>query len=165
MKILVFSDSHHTMKYMREAIEQEKPDHVIHLGDHCADAEQLRREYPMLPLLSVKGNCDYDPTERELAVVELNGFRFIVAHGHRYGVKHGLLSFELAAREAAADVALFGHTHYSFCDHYNGLWILNPGCCGSCSKTSYGIIEILNGNLSCRLVYLNERRNSYDFGS
>ena len=153
MKILVFSDSHRTLKYMQEAIETEKPDHVIHLGDHSRDAEELRREYPMLPVLSVRGNCDYDPTERELAVAEIGGFRFFAAHGHRYGVKQGLLSFELAAREATADVALFGHTHCGYCEHYNHLWILNPGSCGSGSKPSYGIIEIKNGRLDCQLSY------------
>ena len=152
LKILVFSDSHRTMKYMHDAIAQEKPEHVIHLGDHCSDAEELRREYPALPVLSVKGNCDYDPTERELVIAEIHNFRFFVAHGHRYGVKQGLLSFELVAREAAADVALFGHTHCSFCDHYNGLWLLNPGSCGSSSRVSYGVIEIKGGKLDCRIA-------------
>ena len=144
------------MKHMQETILLERPDHVIHLGDHSSDAEQVRREFPALPVLSVKGNCDFDPTERELAIAEIGGFRFFAAHGHRYGVKQGLLSFELAAREATADVALFGHTHHGFCDHYNGLWILNPGSCGSVSsRPSYGIIEISNGSLNCRLAYID----------
>ena len=155
MKILVVSDTHRTMRYMQEAVENEKPDHVIHLGDHTHDADELRQLYPMLPVLSVRGNCDYDMTARELAVVELSGFRFFLTHGHRYGVKRGLLSFELAAREAMADVALFGHTHLAVCDQYNGLWLMNPGSCGHSSKPSYGIVEIKNGSLRCRLEYFD----------
>lgn len=153
LKILVLSDSHRTMQYMERAIEEEKPDHLIHLGDHCRDAEELQRLYPMLPVLSVRGNCDYDMTCRETAVAEIGGHRFFVTHGHRYGVKRGLLAFELAAREVTADVALFGHTHQGFCEDYNGMWLLNPGSCGYGARPSYGLIEIKNGSLSCRVVY------------
>lgn len=140
---------------MQEAIDREHPDHVIHLGDHTRDAEELQRLYPMLPVLSVRGNCDHDMSCRELAVTEIGGFRFFAAHGHRYGVKQGLLAFELAAREASADVALFGHTHHGVCEEYNGLWLMNPGSCGSSARPSYGIVEIKNGSLSCRLVYFD----------
>lgn len=155
MKILVLSDSHRTTGYMQAAIEQEQPHHVIHLGDHCRDAEELQRLYPMLPILSVRGNCDHDLTCRESAVVEFDGFRFFIAHGHRYGVKQSLLPFELAAREVGANVALFGHTHQGYCDFYNGLWLMNPGSCGYSARPSYGVVEIKNSSLGCRLAYLD----------
>lgn len=155
MKILVFSDSHQTQRYMQDAIEQEHPNHIIHLGDHTRDAEALERQYPTLPVLYVRGNCDYDLASRELAITEFRGFRFFIAHGHRYGVKRGLLSFELAAREAMADVALFGHTHQAVCENYNGLWLMNPGSCGAGTRPSYGVVEIENGSLRCRLAYFD----------
>lgn len=155
MKILVLSDSHHTMKYMELAIEQEHPDHVIHLGDHNRDAEELERLYPRLPILSISGNCDYDFSGRDTVITEFHGFRFLATHGHRYGVKSSLLRLELAAKEAAADVALFGHTHCGICEEYNGLWLLNPGSCSAAGRTSYGIIEIINSKLTCRLVYFD----------
>lgn len=155
MKILVFSDSHRMISHMQEAIASEQPNHMIHLGDHTGDADDIRRLYPTLPVLSVRGNCDYDMTARELVLTEIEGFRFIVAHGHRYGVKRSLLSYELAAREANAQVALFGHTHCALCEEYNGLWMMNPGSCGYGSRPSYGVIEIINGSLSCRLAYFD----------
>lgn len=153
MKILVFSDSHHTMRYMEMAVEQEHPDQVIHLGDHNRDAANLGQLYPMLPILSVNGNCDFDISGKDTVVAEFRGFRFFVTHGHRYGVKGSLLRLELAAKEAAADVVLFGHTHCGICEEYNGLWLLNPGSCSSAGRPSYGIVEIMNGKLNCRLVY------------
>ncbi len=151
MKILVLSDSHRYLDHMQTAIEQENPTHVIHLGDHVRDAEELSRRFPMLPVLKLRGNCDFDYDCREQALVEYDGVRILAVHGHRYGVKSGLLRYELAARESQADVALFGHTHLAYCQQYEGLWLLNPGSCGYCARPSYGIITIKNGSADCRV--------------
>ena len=43
VKVLVFSDSHGYNMAMAYAIEREKPDAVIHLGDHTDDADDIRR--------------------------------------------------------------------------------------------------------------------------
>ena len=71
-----------------------------------------------------------------------------MTHGHAYGVKRGLLSMELAAREAGADAAVFGHTHTAYCENSNGIWLMNPGACGG-GRSSYGVILIENGSLRC----------------
>lgn len=150
MKILVLSDSHRTMRYMEEALEIEKPDHVIHLGDHSADAEELSRRYPMLPILSVRGNCDWDCGDRDEVLADLQGVRFLVCHGHQYGVKSGLLRYTLAAREKLAQVALFGHTHQPVCTQMHDIWFVNPGSCGG-YRPSYAVIKLNNGLISCQL--------------
>ena len=49
MKVLVFSDSHGYNMAMAYAIEREKPDAVIHLGDHTDDADDIRRAFPVPP--------------------------------------------------------------------------------------------------------------------
>ena len=59
MKLLVFSDSHGNIEHMRRAVEQEKPDQILHLGDVMRDAVELSRSYPNIPLELVPGNCDY----------------------------------------------------------------------------------------------------------
>ena len=41
MKILVLSDSHGNISNMEEAVEWEKPDMSLHLGDCCWDAARL----------------------------------------------------------------------------------------------------------------------------
>lgn len=59
MKLLILSDSHREMEYMRDAVRRERPDAVIHLGDLVPDADRLAEEFPGLPVLSVRGNCDF----------------------------------------------------------------------------------------------------------
>ena len=41
MKILVFSDSHRSWSGMIQAIDEQKPDQVIHLGDLISYAEEI----------------------------------------------------------------------------------------------------------------------------
>ena len=54
---------------MLAAVRQERPDALVHLGDHANDARALAEEYPLLPLVTVKGNCDFatDAPEQALA--------------------------------------------------------------------------------------------------
>ena len=111
MKLLILSDSHGEQEFMQLAVRRERPDAVIHLGDHCADADRLAEEFCGLPVLSVCGNCDlWGPPRAETLLRTFEGVRIFGTHGHRYGVKQGLLRFSLAAQEQQAQVALFGHT-------------------------------------------------------
>ena len=111
MKLLILSDSHGEQEFMQLAVRRERPDAVIHLGDHCADADRLAEEFCGLPVLSVRGNCDlWGPPRAETLLRTFEGVRIFGTHGHRYGVKQGLLRFSLAAQEQQAQVALFGHT-------------------------------------------------------
>ena len=41
MKILVLSDSHSALSFMRRAVDAIKPDAIIHLGDHYDDGETI----------------------------------------------------------------------------------------------------------------------------
>ena len=49
MKYLVLSDSHGNVDNMVRAVEREKPDGIIHLGDCWRDAEELHELFPRLP--------------------------------------------------------------------------------------------------------------------
>lgn len=155
MKLLILSDSHKKMDYMIRAIDLEQPDGIIHLGDHEADAMRLHDRYPKLPMWSVSGNCDYGGAP--LCIVDRIGdVRFYMTHGHTLGVKYGLLRAELTAREAEANVFLFGHTHQSYCDWHNGLWMLNPGTCSGCGRITYGVIELQDGSIRPCIKELND---------
>ena len=46
MKILVLSDSHSALRFMRSCVDAVKPDAIIHLGDYYDDAEALAEDYP-----------------------------------------------------------------------------------------------------------------------
>ena len=147
MKILVFSDSHRCRWEMLEAIEREKPDTVIHLGDLQSDAEEIGYACPMLPLISVPGNCDgwtRDPLEK---CIDFDGVRVLLSHGHIWGVKGGYERAIQAARQAEARVLLFGHTHRRECMEREGLWLLNPGA----ARSGYGVLEIRDGRVACRV--------------
>lgn len=150
MKILVLSDSHGVFRYMEQAVMAERPDYMIHLGDKERDAEELSSRFQEIPLISVCGNCDsFSALQPLTKFIRLDGVRFMITHGHLYGVKEGLLRLELAAREGAAEVALFGHTHQAYCEKNDGRWLLNPGACGGSGKVSYGLVLVDNGDIMC----------------
>ena len=115
----------------------------------------------MLPVAQVRGNCDYGEYDiPEQRVVEYSGVKFLLCHGHRFGVKSGLLRLSYAAMENQVTVALFGHTHQAFCEVRDGVWLLNPGSCGYGGKQTYGIVEIKNGQPTCCVKIIDERKNS-----
>ncbi|MCI8677892.1 MAG: YfcE family phosphodiesterase [Lawsonibacter sp.] len=149
MKILVFSDSHRFLSGMYAALELHQPQQVIHLGDMMDDAEQVAEHYPKLPFCMVPGNCDgwmiSAPVKKQIS---LAGKSILLSHGHRWGVKSGYEAAIADARAVNADILLFGHTHIPLCRQLeDGLWMMNPGP----ARSSYGLIEIEAGNISCTL--------------
>lgn len=153
MKCLVFSDSHGKLDYMRQAIEAEKPDKVLHLGDVVRDARELRREFPTLEMEIVRGNCDgYSGDESEPEELEtfMGGKRIWMLHGHTYQVKLGIGTLLYEARARGVDVVLFGHTHEPLCFLEGNLWVMNPGTVRGLPQATYGVIEVENGAVKCR---------------
>lgn len=134
---------------MLAAVRQERPDALVHLGDHANDARVLAEEYPLLPLVTVKGNCDLATDAPEQARMNWDGTVIFAVHGHRYHVKSGLLSLRYAALEQGAHIALFGHTHCPYYEYRDGLWLLNPGACGGVRPTC-GVITIDNQKILCQ---------------
>jgi putative phosphoesterase len=156
MKILVLSDSHSTLSFMRHCIDAVKPDRMIHLGDYYDDACAIAEEYPSLPVIQVPGNCDRyrcPPFAQEMMVQKLDGVTFFLTHGHCHSVKMRLDLLLRDARRAKAAAALYGHTHIADChQEESGLWVLNPGSCGYYGGSA-GLIETENGKIvNCRLL-------------
>ena len=156
MKILVLSDSHSSLRFMRRCIDVLKPDAVIHLGDYYDDGEAMVEEYPHLPFHRVPGNCDKyrcSPFTHRILNYDVGGVRLYMTHGHTHNVKTNISLLLLDARKGNAKAALYGHTHIPDChQESDGLWVLNPGSCGH-SGGSAGIIETENGEIAaCYLV-------------
>lgn len=156
MKILVLSDSHSTLSFMRRCLDAVKPDAMIHLGDHYDDGQAMAEEYPHIPVYQVPGNCDRyrcSGSEPEIIVRRIFGADLYLTHGHRHNVKSytGLLLRD--ARAAGASAALYGHTHVAECyQEEDGLWVLNPGSCGYYGGTA-GLIEIADKKITdCRIL-------------
>ena len=158
MKVLVVSDSHSGLSYMRDWAKLLKPQVIIHLGDYFDDAEAMASDFPGSRLIQVPGNCDryrMIRMEPEIRVVKLEDVCVYLTHGHRHGVKSSPAGLVVEARKTGADVALFGHTHQAVCwQTEDGMWVMNPGSCGSYGG-SVGLLELERGNVKvCRVLHL-----------
>lgn len=156
MKILVLSDSHSALNFMRMCIETVCPDAVVHLGDHYDDAEAMKEEYPHIPFYQVPGNCDRyrcRPDTPEIRIQRLDGVDFYLTHGHRHSVKQVLGLLLRDARKCGVQAALYGHTHVADCHREeDGLWVLNPGSCGYYGGSA-GLIVTEKGRIAdCRIL-------------
>jgi len=155
LKILVFSDSHAGLSFMRACIAYIKPDTIVHLGDCYDDAQVLMEEYPHIPVHGVAGNCDRyraPVSAREMLCYPIGGVMTFMAHGHNYHVKAGTGAFTAAARCYGAKLALYGHTHRMDYHTEEDLHVLNPGACGSFGGSA-GLVKVENGEVqACMFI-------------
>lgn len=156
MKLLVLSDSHSALRFMRDCIRAVRPDGVIHLGDHYDDAQAIAQENPHMIVHQVPGNCDRyrcPLNTPQTLCYPIGGIRFFMTHGHNHFVKQGIGALVADARRMGAQAALYGHTHRADCHREeDGLWVLNPGSCGSYGGSA-GLIEICGGSITaCRII-------------
>ncbi len=159
MKILVCSDSHSSLSFMRRCIRSVKPDMLIHLGDYYDDGEIIHEEYPQIPFYQVPGNCDRyrcPPNAPEILTTHARGPKLYMTHGHRHYVKQSIGMLLADARKAEAQAVLYGHTHIPDCHREpDGLWVLNPGSCGG--SGSAGVIEVEDQKIcACYLICQND---------
>ena len=156
MKILVLSDSHSTLSFMRACILAVKPDAVVHLGDHFDDGEAMQEVFSISRFYQVPGNCDkyrlYRPVPETL-VEKVCGVRLFMTHGHHHRVKMGLGALIADARRTGVQAVLFGHTHESVCrQEEDGLWVVNPGSCGYFGGSA-ALIDAEQGEITaCRII-------------
>lgn len=153
MKIVVFSDSHGKLDWMIAVMELERPDHVFFLGDHERDGWDLSRMYPETPLNAVKGNCDWGPGLEEW-LIELEGVRFLLTHGHLYGAKTGVSRLMEAGARTGADVVCYGHTHIpAILAEPGQAKLFNPGSIGGRygQPATYGVLTAKEGKATMEI--------------
>ena len=148
MNILVLSDSHSALSFMRRCLESVKPDAVVHLGDYFEDAQAMQEEFPGIPFYLVPGNCDRyrcPPGQPEILVERIFGVDFYLTHGHKHSVKAYLGALLRDARACGVQAALYGHTHWRALERGVGgaATTFNPGSLRD--DGSYGVITIENG--------------------
>ena len=125
---IVFSDIHGNYN----ALQKLKPlinenDGAFFAGDGLNDI--LGAKLPNLNY--VGGNCD-GSLERE-KIIEVEGVKIFLTHGHEYGVKGDLQRLYYRASELGVNVVIFGHTHQPLVQEINGILFLNPGSCSAFS--------------------------------
>lgn len=155
-KILVFSDSHGSSAVMRAVLSRppEGLTAVFHLGDGVEEAEVVMRRYPMYAFIGVRGNCDgFVENKAETVYTERGGVRFMLTHGHRYGVKSSLDAAAAIAASNGVGVLLYGHTHVQSEEKIelsdSTVYAINPGSvrCGN-----YALLCTDNGVISVKLM-------------
>ena len=153
MRVLVVSDVHGDLRGLCEAIEQQPTAKaVIFLGDGLRQAEDAADRYPDRDFYLVPGNCDFGSDAIPIRQETFGGKRFYFTHGHRHDVKYTLYRLEMAAREAEADIALFGHTHQAYEEYVDGLYLFNPGSLRY--DRTYGYVDIVGDSLITAVVEL-----------
>lgn len=154
MKLAVFSDTHCNIGWCIEAVNEHRPDAVVHLGDHDKDALELARAFPQLPMYSVCGNCDAAPFSPQKLVAQFGPIKVLMCHGHQYSVRQDVSRLVYAAQEEGASLVLFGHTHQPTQEELGGVKLINPGTAGKGSKQSWCMVEILpSGGIACTFHY------------
>ncbi len=146
MKILVVSDSHGMDRNLEDLLEEEKDiDLLIHLGDLEGSEDYIEAVAPC-ECEMISGNNDFYsdlPCEK---VIELNGRRLFLTHGHSYGLYHGLDRLIAEARYREAEIVLFGHTHVPVYEKTDGITVINPGSISlprqSDRTPTFGILKI-----------------------
>ena len=153
MLIAVFSDSHGNLDPMYAAVEEHRPDMVLHLGDYARDAEDLERQFPGLDVRFVRGNCDarYSSDAPEQLRFNADGVGIFMVHGHRHSVKLSLEPLANAVHFSGAKLGLFGHTHQSEFKKMGDVTLFNPGSVGM-GRQTYGLIEVKGAEFKCRLM-------------
>ncbi len=155
MRAIVVSDSHTDISSLERAIDsQGELDLIIHLGDVARDVDYIETNYFPVKVVSVLGNNDYRDEDYE-RVIDFDGHKIFLCHGHTQSVSNGYERLEATARSKGCEAALFGHTHLSVLERReDGLIILNPG---SVSKPrgcrpSFAVLETENGKLKAVIV-------------
>lgn len=149
MKIVVFADSHTDVDSMVDIVKIEKPNVVIHLGDHIRDAHEMQKRIDAdnIEMHFVVGNTDPANEGDAESIIRIEGKVFYISHGHAHRPEFfGPDEIFHEGAALGADIILFGHTHepYLYCS--DGTWIMNPGRIGRISRrriyATYGVIFI-----------------------
>lgn len=140
MKLLVMADSHGALPLMQAALDREKPDMLIHLGDGVEQVDSLAALPPRL--WRVRGNCDIFSSWEETVTGQVAGFTLMATHGHRWQVKMNCERLVYAAREAGAHIVLFGHTHVPALEQAGGVMLVNPG---AMAQGRYAVLALRAG--------------------
>lgn len=127
MRILVISDTHGKHDNLDKVLEAERPyDRIIHLGD-AEGAEDYIAAVGECPLDIVRGNNDFFSELPEEEILELEGHRLFITHGHYYYVAAGTMHLIREGHGRGADIVFYGHTHRPEITKDKELYVVNPG--------------------------------------
>ncbi|UXD21763.1 phosphodiesterase [Ignicoccus pacificus DSM 13166] len=133
VKVLILSDAHvpdrekEIPKKILEHLWENKPyDLVLYAGDLTGEEvlsllDSLGKEVHV-----VRGNMDYLPLP-DMKIVELDGKRVLLLHGHQVRPRGNLKALSEIAKEYNASIIVHGHLHKPLVAKEMGVLHLNPG--------------------------------------
>ena len=157
MKILVTSDTHGIYDSISDYIlMHDDIDLLIHAGDGIDDCKYINYETG-IDYYAVKGNNDYISNESYEKVIEIEGRKIFLTHGHKQYVSFGYNNIIESALENECDIAIFGHTHKFLNTTKSNILLLNPGSVSlpRGDNPSFIILEI-NDKIKVRKITLSE---------
>ncbi len=158
MRILVLSDIHGDLhSAMRAVNAQPEAEVIVFCGDGAEQFQYLKDTLTNKTVVGVRGNCDWSSALPVTETITVGGKTLFITHGHVYQAKFSIYNMVCAAREAKADILLYGHTHCAMNEYDDGLYIMNPGHCSGYGA-SYGYIDITDkGDIVTNIVRINDR--------
>ena len=147
--IVVISDSHGMLPKDDEFWQLlDEADLIFHLGDGIKDIEKLQSVYKD-KLTFVLGNCDSFNSE-PFKIVDVEEVRFLLTHGHKFGVKNDLDDLKFECEYQKAQFGLYGHTHKAQVDEWPNVTLINPGSIGY--NNSYLYISVVKNKAVYKIV-------------
>ena len=158
MKVLIVSDTHGHDENLERAVMQETPfDMLIHCGD-VEGREIFIEALVECPCCIVSGNNDFFSDLPREDVIEIDGNRVLVTHGHYYGVSMDISGVAEEAKARNCDAVFFGHTHKPVIEQIEGVLTVNPGSLSyprhHGRKPSYAVLETSDGKMTAEIRYL-----------
>ena len=123
-RVLVTSDIHGRWEKALEILAEEKYDISIDLGDSEQTESWVKENFDHY----VGGNNDWDFSIEE-KVIEIEGIRIAMCHGHTRGIYKQPSYDEAIAfgQDLEAQIVLHGHSHIVRHKYTNGMLVLCPG--------------------------------------
>lgn len=148
----IVSDTHgHVAPLEKLKGIMQESDYIIHLGDYFSDMRPFEREF-YKKLYAVKGNCDGGGADE---ILDVSGYKILLTHGDRYGVKSSLYKLLLRAKELGVNAVFYGHTHVAKIEEIDGITFINPGNMQSFIEKTYCYAVLYNGKLTAKIVPVN----------
>lgn len=162
VRIGVVSDSHGSYRNVgRMRSECGRLDWLLHAGDHMQDAARIAVNLGVDPsrVRAVVGNCDFPTQKPDELLLEIEGVKLYMTHGHAHGVKSNLQRIHYRAQEVGARMAIFGHSHVPVLADVDGIMLFNPGSISEPRRPndppSAGLLEIENGSVTARHIFFS----------
>jgi putative phosphoesterase len=163
MKLFIFSDTHDRVSkitLIRQAIINEKPNIIIHLGDFVSPFfvnqlfQNIKKEANVERIILVKGNNDGDIDFLTSVCSKLDIKLYTEYFSEKIENKN-ILAFhkpdfvDQLAKSGEFDYIFYGHTHKKIIKKINSTIIANPGTAAGylADESTYITLELLSGNI------------------